>query len=112
MLGMNATTGQPLDGVDHLRQSIGDILRTPIGSRVLRREYGSRLPELLDRPMTPELVVDVYAETAVALDRWEPRFRLRRITLATSRDGSAVLDLYGDYRPDGRTIALDGIIIQ
>lgn len=39
MNGISATTGRPLSGIDHLRQSIRDILTTPIGSRVMRRLY-------------------------------------------------------------------------
>ena len=48
MIGMSAVTGKPLEGLDHLRQSIADILSTPIGTRVGRREYGSLLAELVD----------------------------------------------------------------
>lgn len=48
MLGINAQTGQPLSGIDHLRQSIRDILTTRSGMRVMRRDYGSRLPALVD----------------------------------------------------------------
>ncbi len=53
-MGMNAATGRNLTGLDHLHQSIADILSTPIGTRVMRRDYGSRLPELIDAPMTPD----------------------------------------------------------
>ena len=49
MLGMDAKTGRRLEGDDHLRQSIADILTTPIGSRVLRRDYGSMLLDLIDQ---------------------------------------------------------------
>ena len=38
MLGINAHTGQTLAGLDHLRQSIADILSTPLNTRVLRRD--------------------------------------------------------------------------
>lgn len=48
MLGMNAHTGQPLAGLDHLRQIIADILSTPLNTRVMRRDYGSRILELID----------------------------------------------------------------
>lgn len=109
MRGMDGSTGKPLDGLAHLRQSIADILWTPIGTRVMRRDYGSRLPDLIDRPMTPELMVDVYAETAAALRKWEPRFRLRRVVLVPSPDGVATLDLYGDELIDGREITLQGV---
>jgi phage baseplate assembly protein W len=43
MIGLNAANGQALSGLDHLRQSIRDILTTRIGTRVMRRDYGSRL---------------------------------------------------------------------
>ncbi len=53
-LGMNRTTGESISDVDHISQSIGDILRTPVGSRVMRREYGSLLSQMIDQPQTPK----------------------------------------------------------
>ena len=41
--GMNKVSGKPLLGIEHLKQSIIDILTTPIRIRVMRREYGSRV---------------------------------------------------------------------
>ena len=43
-LGMNSQTGLSISEVEHIRQSVRDILVTPIGSRVMRREYGSADP--------------------------------------------------------------------
>ena len=40
MIGMDARSGAFSDDLAHLRQSIADVLTTPIGSRVQRREYG------------------------------------------------------------------------
>jgi phage baseplate assembly protein W len=40
-LGMNSQTGLSISEVEHIRQSVRDILVTPVGSRVMRREYGS-----------------------------------------------------------------------
>ena len=51
MSGMDRNTGRTLDGDAHLAQSIGDILTTPLGSRVMRRDYGSMLFELIDQPL-------------------------------------------------------------
>ena len=112
MQGMDAETGRPLGGLSHLRQSIRDILTTRIGTRVMRRDYGSDLPALVDRPMNPALAMDVYAATAKALRRWEPRFRLRRMAIAEARPGAVSLYLEGDYLPEGREINLDGIVIE
>ena len=72
-MGMNAETGRELTGLEHLKQSIADILNTPIGSRVMRRDYGSRLFELIDAPINRSTVVDIVAETAEALMKWEDR---------------------------------------
>lgn len=82
MNGMDRSTGKPLTGVEHLRQSIGDILGTPIGTRLCRRDYGSLLPELLDQPMNSLTQIQLYAATALALARHEPRIRITRVALS------------------------------
>lgn len=87
MIGMDAVTGKRLEGDAHLAQSIGDILTTPIGSRVLRRDYGSALFELVDQPMNALGRLRVFAAVADALRRWEPRLRITRIALA-GEDGA------------------------
>lgn len=112
MEGIDATTGKRLGGLDHLRQSIRDILTTPIGSRVMRREYGSRLYKLIDAPMNRSTLLDLYAATAEALERWEPRFRLASIHATAAEPGRVVLELTGEYLPDGQTITLDGVVVQ
>ncbi|MDE2667553.1 MAG: GPW/gp25 family protein [Acidobacteriota bacterium] len=112
MSGMNAKTGRRLEGIDHLRQSIRDILTTPIGSRVMRREYGSNLWRLVDAPLSGGLLTDIYAATAEALDRWEPRFRLVRVRAREAGPGKVSLDLEGEYLVSGETVRLEGVLIQ
>lgn len=46
MPGMHTATGRALFGLAHIRQSITGILTTPIGSRLMRRRYGSEVTEL------------------------------------------------------------------
>ncbi|WP_294279910.1 GPW/gp25 family protein [uncultured Sphingomonas sp.] len=82
MICMDAVTGKPMYDTAHLSQSIGDILSTPIGSRVMRRDYGSALFELVDAPGNALTRSRIYAATATALARWEPRIRLTRVTLS------------------------------
>ncbi|VVT07328.1 GPW/gp25 family protein [Erythrobacter sp. EC-HK427] len=81
MNGTSRTTGRALSGEAHLAQSIGDILSTPLGSRVMRRDYGSLLFELIDRPINAALRMLLHAATAIALSRWEPRIQLTRVNL-------------------------------
>lgn len=112
MNGTDANTGKSLTGLDHLRQSITDILTTPIGSRVMRRDYGSRLPELVDAPMNGKTIVDIYAATAEALQAWEPRIQVTQVLLTSAGVGSVALDLAAIYLPNGQAVTLDGIKIS
>jgi phage baseplate assembly protein W len=82
MQGMDASTGKPIGDDAHLAQSIADILSTPLGSRPMRRDYGSLLFELIDKPINGAIRMLLQAATAIALQRWEPRLQLTRVTLA------------------------------
>lgn len=112
MNGTNATTGKRIGGIDHLRQSVRDILTTPVGSRVMRREYGSGLFYLIDAPMNRATLSAIYAATAEAIARWEPRLKLKKVTAISAAPGSVELDLTGTYLPDGKEITLDGIVVK
>ena len=112
MKGMNASTGKPLEGISHLKQSVRDILTTPVGSRVMRREYGSRLFELIDNPTNPETVADIVAETAQALKKWEKRIGVTRVVVASAKPGAVMLTIEGRYKPNGQPITLEGIEVK
>ena len=105
MTGMSRLTGHQIAPGAHLAQSITDILTTPKGSRVLRRTYGSRLPDLIDAPLNGETLIEVFAETAEALDHWEPRLRLRRVEVTEARAGRLHLVLTGEVQ--GANTALE-----
>lgn len=79
---MNRETGSTISVLEHIRQSVEDILTTPIGSRIMRREYGSQLPELIDQPFNNTTRLLAYAAITVALMRWEVRIRLSRVQLS------------------------------
>jgi phage baseplate assembly protein W len=100
--GTNAATGAVLTDFDHVRQSIGKILRTPIGSRVMRREFGSELFDLIDRPLTDRIILAVYAAVAMAIARWEPRFAVTNLFVQRlDETGVVELQLAGIYYPRG-----------
>ncbi len=126
MPGTNNQNGKDLTGLAHLRQSVRDILTTPIGTRVMRREYGSRLFELLDAPLTPGTLTEIYAAAAEALARWEPRLRVARIRASEAVEGNTPaqgsdagglakgkisIDLEGVYLPDGEPVRIEGLVI-
>lgn len=79
---MNRHTGSTISTLEHIRQSIADILTTRIGSRVMRRDYGSQLVDLIDQPGNPATQLLCYAAIAMAVMRWEPRVRISRVQLS------------------------------
>lgn len=105
-LGMNRTNGESISDVDHISQSIGDILRTPIGSRVMRREYGSLLSQMIDQPQTPALELQIMAACYMAIMKWEPRVRLTSITTAREFNGQMVVDVTGQIADTGESLSL------
>ena len=107
MTGMSRQTGRALAPGAHLAQSLTDILTTPKGSRVLRRDYGSRLPDLIDAPINGETLIDLYAETAEALDLWEPRLKLRRVEAQAASAGRLTLILTGDVQGVTEAMAVE-----
>lgn len=68
-LGMSQNNGQAITDTDHLRQSVRDILLTPQGSRVARREYGSLLSVLIDQPQNPALRLQIISAVYMGLSR-------------------------------------------
>lgn len=100
MIGMDRRTGQPITGLTHLRQSIEDILTTPVGSRRMRPEYGSNLRRYVDLPVNEGWKSAVQAEVARALGRWEPRLRLELVRVVAVLDGQVTLELKGAYLGD------------
>jgi uncharacterized protein len=108
MIGVSST-GRPLSGIEHLRQSIRDILTTRIGTRVMCRDYGSRLPELIDKPVNTVFTVDVYAATAEALAQWEPRFELTKVSIVEASAGRVVISLKGIYKADASEMLLENV---
>ncbi|POA51196.1 MULTISPECIES: GPW/gp25 family protein [Pseudomonas] len=100
MIGMDRRTGQPLSGLEHVRQSIEDILTTPLGSRRMRPEYGSDLRRYVDLPVTGGWKSAVQAEVARALLRWEPRLKLERVQVVAVVGGQISFQLVGQYLGD------------
>ena len=107
MLGMSNQNGGYLNDLEHLKQSIVDILTTPIGSRVICRDYGSTLFQLTDHPVNRDLFPKIYAAVADAIDKWEPRFKVEKITIDSIKEGHITLSLVGHYLITQQKISLE-----
>lgn len=105
MAGIDRRTGKVIDNLASAYQGVEVIVSTRIGSRIMRREFGGGVAELLGRLVTPALFAAWKQLIATAIDIWEPRFRVRRVLLDGTVDelrlGKIGLTLEVDYRPRG-----------
>jgi phage baseplate assembly protein W len=110
-LGIDRTTGKPFSGWLHVMQSIGVIFTTRFGSRVMRRNFGSAVPDVLGKNLTPSTMLKFMTASAIAIELWEPRFRIRKFIYPINENsasdmsqGKIGLQMIGDYMPN----ALEG----
>ncbi|CAN0621035.1 GPW_gp25 domain-containing protein [Burkholderia multivorans] len=111
MKGMNAETGRAIADLDHLYQSIGKIVSTPLASCVKRREFGFDLFGQVDAPNNGAQRTRLYAAIATALMRWEPRLVITRVqltidemTITDTFAGQPVIDLEGYTTESGDVV--------
>lgn len=104
-LGMNSHTGLSISEVEHISQSMRDILLTPVGSRVMRREYGSLLSALIDMPQNPALRLQIMVACYSAIQKWEPRIRLTAISFETGDAGEMYVDITGMRTDTGASVS-------
>lgn len=100
--GTSAAAVGLLSDWQHVEQSIAKILTTPIGSRVMRRDFGSQIPDMIDAKMVQRNVLAIYSAAAVAITKWDPRFRVTRAAIAElTAGGKVALQIFGTYFPRG-----------
>ncbi|ELY3379868.1 GPW/gp25 family protein [Cronobacter sakazakii] len=103
--GMNRNTGLGISDTEHISQSMRDILLTPVGSRVMRREYGSLLSALIDMPQNPALRLQIMVACYSAIQKWEPRIRLASISFETGDAGEMYVDITGMRTDTGASVS-------
>lgn len=64
-----------------IEESIKDILLTPLGSRVMLPDYGSRLFTLIDRRIDDDFRSDLAYFVIEAVEKWEKRVKIKRVKL-------------------------------
>lgn len=105
-IGMNRETGGTLTDLDHIRQSISDIFLTPVGSRVMRRQYGSLLSALIDQPQNEALRLQIMSACYMAILKWEPRVKLNAISFESDISGAMVVELSGNRTDNAQPFSL------
>ncbi|MDQ8022187.1 MAG: GPW/gp25 family protein [Moraxellaceae bacterium] len=110
--GMHVETGRTIADLQHIRQSVRDILTTRLGTRLMRRDYGSLLPELIDQPLNDATRMRVMAATVAAVIAWEPRIRVTHVGMEVGTGdaaGTLVVTLDGERTdgPRGEAVSLE-----
>ena len=106
--GLDNQAAGAVTGLDWLRGAIRDVLTTPIGTRVMRRTYGSLLFTLIDAPMTAGLVADIVAGSAQALATWLPLITVQTISVETVAPGAFDLDL--SFILNGELVTMSSVL--
>lgn len=97
-------TGKLLTEIEHIKQSLADLISTPIGSRVMRRDYGTQLTNLIDQPTSEALYLKCYSTIYLAILRWEPRIEISKIFISSQEQGKQVLDIEGVLIQSGQDL--------
>lgn len=87
-----------VSGDEDIKQAIWIILSTPIGQRVMRPTFGSRLHELVFAPANAETfgLAEMYVQDALTF--WEPRIEVLDVTARTDPEQRHVLLIEIRYR--------------
>lgn len=118
--GFDRQTLKIVEGWDYVRSLLEDALSTRIGSRVLRRYYGSNIPAYIDAPSTSPVILSLLADAAEAADAIRNLETGEAVVqfeqsgkVEVNRKGNLYLDLYFLYLVDGtrRSFTIgDGLI--
>ena len=87
-----------------IEESIKDILLTPLGSRVMLPDYGSRLFELVDRRVDDSFRADLAWYVIEAVGRWEKRVKIDKVQLNSKNKQRLNFSI---YLKDGRVLEVD-----
>ncbi len=98
--------GEKVEGIEDLKQEIYLILSTPLGSIPHMPEFGSKIYEYIDRPMTIAKAL-IIGEAYRAIKRNCTRFKVSSIKLSTISPGKYVFKISGlpqDSRIDSEVV--------
>ncbi|WHU03666.1 GPW/gp25 family protein [Sphingomonas sp. NIBR02145] len=103
---MDRFTGKPLERDKHIPQSIDDILSTPKGTRIMRRDYGATYLNQDGSARTGLQGDDVAEEATALLAEYEPRIRVYGVsaTMIGGTPSSITVEYADNEDTTGRTL--------
>ena len=109
--GTDRNTGAEISGIAYLRQRLFDVINTPLGSLVGRRDFGSRFYELVDRNVDSRFHMEAYIRLSEAIHaptNGLEDFNLSEMVVDQEGPGHYAIIIRGTTK-DGNTIEIDGI---
>jgi phage baseplate assembly protein W len=99
-------------GVADIVRSIGAILATAQGERLMRPDFGCRLWAQMSRPIDAAAITRLTDSVQEAVTRWEPRIEVRHVAVAEvplndDLDSTSVVSPATGERVDGIAIDVD-----
>jgi phage baseplate assembly protein W len=83
----------PEGGPEKLKENLIHILLTGVGERVMRRDYGGGIRQLVHDPNNDALRAIVQHQIARSVGQWEPRVQLQDVVV-TQEQGTLIVTLH------------------
>lgn len=72
------------EGLDHIRESLTQIIGTALGERFFLRSFGSRISDIQFDPIDISLGMELEHNIREAAESWEPRVELLEVSVDTN----------------------------
>ena len=95
-----------MQGPEYLSQSISMVLKTRKGSLVMHRDFGSRLFELLAKPMDGHFQLSAFSHTVSSVEAWLPKVKVESTEARPTSSGDFEVDV--SYASPSGTNTLEG----
>jgi len=88
-------------GAAKLKENIIHILLTSVGERVMRRDYGGGMRDLVHDPNNDVLRALAQHQISKSIGQWEPRVQLREVAVR-QEEGTLVAEVHYVIRETGQ----------
>lgn len=96
LVDIDPDTGEYIQGWPRIRKSIVTILTTRLRTRIMRRWWGSKFRDMLDKPINKQTLSEGILAIVEAVNLYEPEFKITSVTLDhAAADGSLEMTLTG-----------------
>jgi len=94
----NTNAPEMLVGEEDVKNSIEVIIKTKLGERVFRNDFGSRIYELLFEPLNENMKTYMVDSLKISLANNEPRIEVQRIRLEQADLSVGRVDITIEYQ--------------